>query len=605
MTSTAGRSGSVQTSRRSSPAPSRRSGRSSRTQTARTTRPLRKRAATRQLRYRATSSLPYGIRALRWTGSASTRSGVIRGPYLRGRPRRRRRGGRGTAYSARSRRARPITVWPSASAASISRARMNQASSRTRARPSRWPSRRSRKRALLSLPRLVPRRTRRSISGTAPTRQPRSTTAARHSQPWPRRNRDRFGLPAWLRCRSEPGGRAEIRSTTVSSMTTCQTGGANSSFSTPSSARPTASHAQRPRCRNQEELVQLRDSPAARIASVTWPPRVVAAPSSSSVKVVRARRGTASARPATREVRIGGTAVVGIGRSQRGWARRCAPRCHPQPIAPATAPGAPAPPPRSPRRSPPRAPRHAHRADRVPVNFSFLIPGSRNADRWREPREVGERTEASRLRQEGVPGRTSRVHHGLVAAGEHAVAEPAVAQVLPHPLDRVELRAVGRRVDQGQVRRHGQVVAHVPAGPVEHQRGVGPGRHGRRQLGEEEVHGGGRDLGQDQRDTLAALGTDRAEQVGGAETLLPHAARAHAFLVPDVGDAALQADARLVHEPELDPLAGVPARDRLDQAGQVFLNRSRAFGSASGWTGRAFCQERSSPCSSRLTPLSL
>src|SRR3954451_21259083 len=110
MTSTAGRSGSVQTSRRSSPAPSRRSGRSSRTQTARTTRPLRKRAATRQLRYRATSSLPYRIRALRWTGSASTRSGVIRGPYLRGRPRRRRRGGRGTAYSARSRE--PVVAGP-------------------------------------------------------------------------------------------------------------------------------------------------------------------------------------------------------------------------------------------------------------------------------------------------------------------------------------------------------------------------------------------------------------------------------------------------------------------------------------------------------------
>ena len=51
-----------------------------------------------------------------------------------------------------------------------------------------------------------------------------------------------------------------------------------------------------------------------------------------------------------------------------------------------------------------------------------------------------------------------------------------VAQVLPHPLDRVQLRAVGRQRDQGQVRRHGQVVAHVPAGPVEHQPGVAPGR---------------------------------------------------------------------------------------------------------------------------------
>src|SRR4051794_808691 len=195
---------------------------------------------------------------------------------------------------------------------------MNQASSRSRTRPSRRPSRRTRKRAPTSLPRWVPRRTRRSISGTAPTRQPRSATAARHSQPWPRRNRDRFGLAAWLWCTSEPGARLEIRSTTVSSMTTCQTGGANNSSSTPSSARQTASHVQRPRWRNQESVVQERDSPAARIASVTWPPRVVAAPSSSSVKVVRARRGTASAGRPTSVVRIGGAGGAGLAPGRGG-----------------------------------------------------------------------------------------------------------------------------------------------------------------------------------------------------------------------------------------------------------------------------------------------
>src|SRR4051794_33035643 len=48
--------------------------------------------------------------------------------------------------------------------------------------------------------------------------------------------------------------------------------------------------------------------------------------------------------------------------------------------------------------------------------LSGLIPGSRNADRWREPRKVGERAEASRLGEERVPGRAGRVHHGLVAA---------------------------------------------------------------------------------------------------------------------------------------------------------------------------------------------
>src|SRR3954471_17524251 len=94
------------------------------------------------------------------------------------------------------------------------------------------------------------------------------------------------------------------------------------------------------------------------MASVTWPPRVVAAPSSSSAKVVRARRGTASARRPTSVVRSGGTAVVGIGRNGEGgradarldtvlnrW--------------------------RPPRLAPRRRPRHAHAAERVPVNFRY------------------------------------------------------------------------------------------------------------------------------------------------------------------------------------------------------------------------------------------
>src|SRR5215212_1167493 len=53
----------------------------------------------------------------------------------------------------------------------------------------------------------------------------------------------------------------------------------------------------------------------------------------------------------------------------------------------------------------------------------------------------------------------------------------------------------------------------------------------------------------------------RAEQVRRGEALLPRPARPHPLLVPDVREAALLADAGLVHEPELDPLPGVLARD--------------------------------------------
>src|SRR3954465_13959329 len=95
------------------------------------------------------------------------------------------------------------------------------------------------------------------------------------------------------------------------------------------------------------------------MASVTWPPRVVAAPSSSSVKVVRARRGTASARRPTSVVRSGGmaAAVVGIGRTGEGG--RADAR-----LDTALTPG------RPPRLAPRQRPRHAHAAERVPVNFS-------------------------------------------------------------------------------------------------------------------------------------------------------------------------------------------------------------------------------------------
>src|SRR3954453_17959247 len=121
-------------------------------------------------------------------------------------------------------------------------------------------------------------------------------------------------------------------------------------------------------------------SPAARIASVTWPPRVVAAPSSSSAKVARARRGTASARRPTSVVRIGGTAVVGMARAGEGGGARARPHTtlNPSPPLPLAPPPAP-PPDTTPNRSHPlrlaphRQPRHAHHADRVPVNFRSHI----------------------------------------------------------------------------------------------------------------------------------------------------------------------------------------------------------------------------------------
>jgi hypothetical protein len=49
------------------------------------------------------------------------------------------------------------------------------------------------------------------------------------------------------------------------------------------------------------------------------------------------------------------------------------------------------------------------------------------------------------------------------------------AEALPDVLDRVELRAVGRKHDEGDVVRDDQRMAAVPAGPVEHEHGISAG----------------------------------------------------------------------------------------------------------------------------------
>jgi len=98
----------------------------------------------------------------------------------------------------------------------------------------------------------------------------------------------------------------DTRSTTLSSITTYQTTGLNSIVSTSSKAAQTRSHDQRPCSRNQQYVRQPRERPPARMASVTWPPVVAAAPSSRSRKVVRARAGTAAAMRAMMLARMGG-----------------------------------------------------------------------------------------------------------------------------------------------------------------------------------------------------------------------------------------------------------------------------------------------------------
>jgi hypothetical protein len=83
------------------------------------------------------------------------------------------------------------------------------------------------------------------------------------------------------------------------------------------------------------------------------------------------------------------------------------------------------------------------------------------------------------------------------------------------------------------------------------------GRPGGRDVVEEDLHGGGVDRRQDQRDVLAGGGADRGEDVDPLIARLLHARRPLATPPLAVTDPALVADPRLVLEP--DPLVGMAA----------------------------------------------
>jgi hypothetical protein len=146
----------------------------------------------------------------------------------------------------------------------------------------------------------------------------------------------------------------------------------------------------------------------------------------------------------------------------------------------------------------------------------------------------------------------------------------------------------------------------MPAGTVQDDDRMGAGRHGRGELVEHRLHGGGAHLRQNQGDAVVALGADGAEQISGLVAQVAAAARADAFLVPAPAGAAGLANSGLVQEPDLEPLGlGMGGLDLGDQRRELFLNAAWALGSACGCTGRVFCHDRPSPCSRSSMPFSL
>ena len=79
-------------------------------------------------------------------------------------------------------------------------------------------------------------------------------------------------------------------------------------------------------------------------------------------------------------------------------------------------------------------------------------------------------------------------------------------------------------------------------------------RDRRREAIEEFLHRVGIDVWQDERESVVGAGLDGCEDVGEREALVAQARWTLAALPPDVADAALLADARLILEEQPNPL---------------------------------------------------
>ena len=146
--------------------------------------------------------------------------------------------------------------------------------------------------------------------------------------------------------------------------------------------------------------------------------------------------------------------------------------------------------------------------------------------------------------------------------------EEALAQGEPEPFDRVQLRAVGRQVDQADGGRDGDGVGGVPARLVHQQGGMGARWQALGEAVEEDLHGGGVGVGQHQGERIAGAGAHGTIQPSRAVSPVEARAGTLAALEPDAGAAALLSHPGLVLTPELQLCAGMGLGDGTQDRGK-------------------------------------
>lgn len=111
----------------------------------------------------------------------------------------------------------------------------------------------------------------------------------------------------------------------------------------------------------------------------------------------------------------------------------------------------------------------------------------------------------------------------------------------------------------------------MPPGAIQQHDGMGARCDVAADFDQMQVHCFGIGLGQHQGRADATCRTDRAEDIGPVVGLIARRRRPGALFGPDVGQAALLANARFILPPEFERLAASLGRDGVgDQRGKVF-----------------------------------
>ena len=203
-----------------------------------------------------------------------------------------------------------------------------------------------------------------------------------------------------------------------------------------------------------------------------------------------------------------------------------------------------------------------------------------------------------------VPEVTGHLEQVVVVA-EHPVAQVVALEISPEAFDRVELGAVGRQVQEREVRRHLQRLGDVPAGVVEHQHDVGVGTGGPADEGQVLVHQAGVDGRGEERGGGAGDRVDGGEEVEPVVLGLLERGRPRALVGPDVRQRPLLADTGLVLEPDLDPAIGMVLAYLLDKRGASSSQRCIAAGSFLRCRGRGLRHDRPRRCKRSYAPSSV